>query len=83
VGLGRCIQRQHTAHRGEVCYPALSCFALYKPRVWSLQEKLAEVQNKSSSLTTKLMLIERLLTAANATNSSKLSAVRQHSIRMN
>ena len=47
---------------------------------WSLacatQERLAGVQNRSSSLAEKLLSVERLLVAANATNSSAFSAVR-------
>jgi len=46
-----------------------------------VQEKLATVQDNSSTLVTKLLSIERLLTAANSTNSSHLGAVSVSALR--
>ena len=40
------------------------------------QERLVAVRNESSTLAAKLLLLERLLSAANATNMSAVSAVR-------
>jgi len=45
-------------------------------RLLPLKERLTAVQNETATFAKKLMFIQRLLSAANATNTSAFTAVR-------